>query len=91
MSEINLDNLVEHGLTFDAAEAIRNIEVDGRRPFDEIIPKSYIQFRDLCWLCVTLSVMPDRASTFPHGKWATIQRLQGKRDAEAGRIGKEVS
>jgi len=91
VNEVNLDNLVEHGLTFNAAEAIRNIEVNGQRPFDEVIPKSYVQFRDLCWLCVVLRVMPDSTPTFPHGKWATIQHLEGKRDGEIARIGRELA
>ena len=32
----------------------------------------------MAWLLLVLRELPDDAARFPHGKWATIQRLEGQ-------------
>ena len=73
---MNWDSPVEHGLTRTAREAIRRIEGLG---LDELYG-SEMQLAVLCWLCEILPLVPDSEAAFPHGKWATIQVLQGNRD-----------
>jgi hypothetical protein len=36
----------------------------------------YAQPEQIAWLSFKLKAVEDRAEYFPHGKWATIQRLQ---------------
>ena len=33
---------------------------------------------EMAWLWFVLRVTPDNAKTFPHGKWATIQAIEGQ-------------
>ena len=37
----------------------------------------YMEPEQVAWLTFKLAEVPDSDDTFPHGKWATIQRLQG--------------
>jgi hypothetical protein len=38
----------------------------------------------MAWILLILKKLPDTESTFPHGKWATIQHIEGQLD-EASR------
>lgn len=39
--------------------------------------KGFMQPEWLAWLTFLLQAEPDTEELFPHGKWATIQQLQG--------------
>jgi hypothetical protein len=44
--------------------------------YDEWV-KSWMQPQWFAWLLVLLRELPDDADMFTHGKWATIQRMEG--------------
>jgi hypothetical protein len=44
---------------------------------------SWMEPEDAAWLLVLLKMSPDTEQLFPHGKWASIQYLEGLVEAEA--------
>ena len=37
----------------------------------------------MAWILLILKKLPDKESIFPHGKWATIQSIEGQLDEAA--------
>jgi len=37
----------------------------------------------MAWILLILKKLPDTESIFPHGKWATIQNIEGQLDGAA--------
>lgn len=57
-----------------------------------VVSERNVDMQAMAWLAKVLRYVDDDPKIFPHGKWATIQRIEGQVEEAAklvaGRIGK---
>jgi len=66
------------------AEALNSLEIIGH------VGRVNVDEQAMAWLTFVLKELPDEARYFPHGKWATIQHIEGTLQRMAAQRAKEI-
>lgn len=71
-------------------DGLNNMAQDLLGDNEYVYPSAYVELPVALFLVEVAKRAPDTMAYFPHGKWATIQAIQGRIEKELDKLKKEA-